>query len=590
MTSGQYYWMGAIAYSTWKWTDGSPFYKYVGYSTEPLSDGYHVDGNSASRCHLMCEEDEPFGLRGETCFCGVSDQVQMTWNQTEVRCPGNYDERCGNQDGLSVYRTGEIAFDADDKDMCVYAELKWFGKETKYYSSSCDTSRSAACKNGTVLNELRSSTDSGNKCSKSVCVHHTPNQWDEANRTCNLVTVTSTNKKDLHNAMEYTYRLDEEKYTYWIGLRRGYVKKWLNGSDVLDSVHPYTADKLCLSTTGTSLFRWEDCSKKTLPTICESASPKMTRSTTSSVLHTTLQSIDTGTSTTMTTTTTTTMSVLTSQASRVVIQQTTEPFSDKHDQGNNNMGLYYGLSVLGVVSVAVVITLLLVLYKQKRCCFASAPVDPKVNSLPLVSMDNNLYLCTMDVQTEQGAVLEPSATANGNCVDDEYDLLGQNKRGCANEETGNAAAGKPVSHHDGRGAYDRVLKGQNIQDETYDHGRENGTVRKGDDVYDHAGDKCTVRKGDDVYDHAGDNGTVRKGDDVYDHAGAKGTVRKGDDVYDHADHGTVSNGDDVYDHAGAKDTVRKVDDVYDHADHGTVSKGDDVYDHAGEDSCYYNMR
>ncbi|XP_067681398.1 uncharacterized protein [Haliotis asinina] len=532
MIPGQYYWLGAIAYSTWKWTDGSPFYKYVGYSTQPLyeSDRHLVDGNSASRCSLKCGESDPFGLKGDTCYCDVSDQVQMTWNQTGVPCPGNYDERCGNQDGVSVYRSGEITFDQSDKGMCVYAEVITLGHQTGYYPSRCDISRSAACTNGAVLNGLDSLTDSENTCSGSVCVYHTDNSWDEVNRTCNLVTVTSRTKDYLHDAMTYKF-VSQDKYTYWIGLRRGYSKKWLNGSDYLDSaITPYTADKLCLSTTGTSLLHWEDCSSE-LPTICESASPKTTRSTTSSGLHTTLLSIHTGTSASVTTTPTT-MPVLTSQTSftRDVIQQTTEPFSDKHEQSSNNIGLYYGLSVLGVVVVAVVITLLLVMYRQKRCCFTSVPVEPKANSLPMLSMDNDLYLST-DGQGEQGTVPEPSATANRNYSDDEYDLLDQNNRGCANEETADAVLsypkdseltlgyGKPMSHHGGRGAYDHVMKGQNIQDETNDHAGDNGTVPKGDDTYDHAGDNVTVCKGDDTYDHAGDNVTVRKGNDTYDHAG-----------------------------------------------------------------------
>ncbi|XP_048259793.1 uncharacterized protein LOC124125488 isoform X2 [Haliotis rufescens] len=534
---------------------------------------------------------------GETCYCDFSHQMQEKHNKTEVRCPGHYDEGCGNQNGVSVYKSGvKVKITPGDGDACVYAEITTlpYGN-IAYYSSSCNHLRSAACQNGTV-NAFYRSTDSHDRCIGGICVLHTLKTWGDAGRMCNLVKVTSVNEGDLKGAMVHSF-LSKDKYTYWIGLRRVYVKKWLNGSDVLCSATGQPVNQGCLATTGTSLFRWEDCSSK-LPTICESVHPESTTSasTTSSGPHTSLKSIDTGTSTP------TTMSALTSQTAftRAAVKQPEEPLSSENDQSYINIGLYCGLSVLGVVIGAIVLTLLLVMYKQKKGCFSSTSHARRSNSLRLVAMDNDLYLSTMHVQNGQG----PS-TANRNCDDDEYDLLGQNKHGCSNgdelcrktgegntvsSDPGGAAHynrlghSDPASHHDERGAYDHVLKNQTIRDETYDHAGDNGAVRRGDDVYDHAGDNGAVRRGDDVCDHAGDKGAVCRGDDVYDHTGDKGALRRGDDVYDHAgDKGAVRRGDDVYDHAEDKGAVCRGDDVYDHAgDKGAVCRGDEVYDHAGD--------
>ncbi|XP_067681642.1 uncharacterized protein [Haliotis asinina] len=150
---GKTYWIGAMEYSTWTWTsDNSPLYEHTGYIQFPPSGKpTEIQGNAAFLCHLRCGKTYTrVGLSGKSCYCLVDKGYHTNIGKTvtEVRCPGNYDEWCGDGKGVSVYEIVDIDITQAPDGQCVYAKKN--KKGSNLYSSSfhndgnCSTQRSLA--------------------------------------------------------------------------------------------------------------------------------------------------------------------------------------------------------------------------------------------------------------------------------------------------------------------------------------------------------------------------------------------------------------------------------------------------------------
>ncbi|XP_046578255.1 uncharacterized protein LOC124285985 [Haliotis rubra] len=265
----EYYWVGAVKNSKWIWTsDASPLYTYVGYKPTPSMKKTHIHGNSAFQCHLECDDDSVVGLRGEECYC-LSAAVQATsTNTSQIRCSGNFDQSCGNEDGMSLYAIvldrAEIFLKEDGE--CGYAEKEWRGSISLHFDQNCDRERSLACPE-----PLQDST----RCRGTVCVNNDEMTWDEANRTHPLLKVNNTNRLDLHNAMG-------RWWSYWIGLRRKYFCKWINGQDVSTDYDGSDLSEACLTvrklgdqSSPLVRFTWLPCDEEML-SLCESVKPGTT--------------------------------------------------------------------------------------------------------------------------------------------------------------------------------------------------------------------------------------------------------------------------------------------------------------------------
>ncbi|XP_071080193.1 uncharacterized protein [Haliotis cracherodii] len=139
----RHYWLGAMRYSTWKWTeDGTPLYTHIGYTSLPQEEGTSIPDNSVFSCHLCCDEKGAFGLSRDMCYCLRENFEANYISIQEMPCPGNLDEVCGDANGMSVYKL-EFAFEPKKDRLCGYAKrengislfskkIKDCGMDTKY--------------------------------------------------------------------------------------------------------------------------------------------------------------------------------------------------------------------------------------------------------------------------------------------------------------------------------------------------------------------------------------------------------------------------------------------------------------------------
>ncbi|XP_046327813.2 uncharacterized protein LOC124111941 [Haliotis rufescens] len=259
------YWVGAVKNSKWIWTsDSSPLYTYVGYKPTPDMEKTLIHGNSAFQCHLQCDDDNTVGLRGEECYCLTTAVATPTTNTSQIRCAGNFDQWCGNEDGISLYQivldNTDIVLHADGE--CVYAKKEWRRRISLHLDENCDSERSLACE---------APLQDKSRCRRTVCVKHDDKTWDQSNRTQPLLKVNDANRGHLYDAMDRRHR-------YWIGLRRMYFWKLINGLDVsstLDDDSGLLEACLTVRKVGDELspsvsFAWSPCEEKLQP-LCESA-------------------------------------------------------------------------------------------------------------------------------------------------------------------------------------------------------------------------------------------------------------------------------------------------------------------------------
>ncbi|XP_048259798.1 uncharacterized protein LOC124125500 [Haliotis rufescens] len=265
------YWVGGFQYSSLVWTeDRARYYTRVGYmSPSEAKDVVTVtkENNSVFTCHLACGDTFGlFGLKGDSCYClgPLSKQLSLDivkkTRATEIRCPGDYNELCGDDTTITVYKRGTPSVTVSLSGRCGYVE-KGRGERRDYQSfyldGNCETKRFSACKKPTDAAGL-------SDCSGNVCVDNVNKTWQEERGDCRLVKVTDSNTKNLRTAMKYS--------SYWIGLRRFTEWRWINGITVDRKFSGEDFARQCLAArrNGVTLFLdWRNCYER-YPAVCQS--------------------------------------------------------------------------------------------------------------------------------------------------------------------------------------------------------------------------------------------------------------------------------------------------------------------------------
>ncbi|XP_048259796.1 uncharacterized protein LOC124111981 isoform X2 [Haliotis rufescens] len=373
MNWGTYYWIGAVKYPTWIWTaDQSNLYTYVGYLPLPtFRQNSTLEGNSALTCHQYCGKSI-LGLRGNDCYCLGNFVHGIPSFHFGVRCPGNYDEYCGDEDGISVYKQESIRAIPSFDSKCGFISVSktWPNINnpysythgnllpTTYYhtvslESNCYTTRRSACEKNITRHIVENRWTW--TCRGNVCLSHAHRTFYASNQKCDLVKVTHGNIEHLTQAI---VELSGYRETYWIGLQRISVKKWNNGSDMLLTADDYfgvgAVLPTCLAVWKTYYnsvqFHWLECQSKHL-SICEKVKVRTTKPPTRMSTHSTNSP--------------TPPHIDPLSTSDVVHPSSTHRTTTKKSKLE---GIYVGCSIAAAV-ICVSLILLLVSYRQRRLCF-----------------------------------------------------------------------------------------------------------------------------------------------------------------------------------------------------------------------------
>ncbi|XP_071080356.1 uncharacterized protein [Haliotis cracherodii] len=416
-----YYWIGAVKYPVWIWTaDQSNLYTYEGYlPLTTLRPNSSLEGNSAVTCHQFCSRETRLGLRGSDCYClgNLLNGVQS--GHSGVRCPGNYDEYCGDEHGISVYKQENSVIPSSDS-KCGFISVSktrpdisnpysYTSGRTTYYpilalDDKCDTTRGSACEKN-ITRHIDGTRGTWTwtfgwtwtwtwTCSGNVCIRNTYSTFNESNQKCDLVKVTLRDIEYLSQAM-VTLFSTRNTHTYWIGLKRNSVKKWNNGSDMLLTADDYfDVDAVlpkCLAVSKTYSnrvrFYWIKCQNK-LQSICEKVKVRTTKPPTRMSTHST--------------NTPTQLHIEPLSTSDVVHPSSTHRTTTKKSKlegaadserhsSNGNVGIYVGCSIAAVV-IGVSLFLLLISYRQRRLCFNDKRSVPTSHNVHFnAAVDNATY-------------------------------------------------------------------------------------------------------------------------------------------------------------------------------------------------------
>ncbi|XP_071080755.1 uncharacterized protein [Haliotis cracherodii] len=245
------YWVGGFQYTTLIWTvDNTRYYRRLGYMSDVY--GGHVtpstiEDNSAFMCNMRCGTNHGlFGLKGQSCYCFGDRSEQLIRRSyiandithTEIRCPGDYTELCGENRRISVY-TG-VGHMTNISRNGIYGYATKYHRNTRKTTFHLDDDRNRkrfyAYKKPTEVTR----DGSGLRCRGDVCVSNTTESWAAADQQNHrLLKVTDSNKEHFWSAMHYQ--------TYWIGLRRYSEYRWINGNKLARNVSRYYSDKQCLA-------------------------------------------------------------------------------------------------------------------------------------------------------------------------------------------------------------------------------------------------------------------------------------------------------------------------------------------------------
>ncbi|XP_067681063.1 uncharacterized protein [Haliotis asinina] len=268
------YWVGGFQYSSLIWTDdNTTYYTRVGYIF-PDEAAYvtptTIDNNSAFNCHLTCGNScGLFGLKGYHCYClGILSQklkldIVNTTRATEIRCPGDYNDLCGDDKTVTVYGRDKTNVEISPSGRCGYVEKSRSTNNNKgfltfHLTEDCERKkRFSACKKTTGFQF--------SDCSGTVCVAKGISTWEEARGDCRLVKVTDANRKNLLKVIKFA--------SHWIGLRRVAEWRWINGIPVELKFAREDISRQCLAARregDTLSLDWYNCSEK-YPAVCQSA-------------------------------------------------------------------------------------------------------------------------------------------------------------------------------------------------------------------------------------------------------------------------------------------------------------------------------
>ncbi|XP_067650917.1 uncharacterized protein [Haliotis asinina] len=253
-----YYWIGAMSYRAWQWTvDRSPLFTYAGFLpvlNETVEMNRTFLDNSVWKCHLHCSPSNSVGMKGTMCYC-LGEGYQTTNTRTpEDTCPGNLEERCGNIQGMSVYKLENMTFYQEENTDCAYMRDTDCSIHADTLNNCKTASKCYAC---FALSGATTDINCGSMKS-----------WCAANKACHLVKLNESALSSLLGSRD-------TNTTFWIGLYRYLERRWING----DRTFSYdghrgalSSDTWCLSVykqrgQGMRLY-WRPCSEKR-PFICE---------------------------------------------------------------------------------------------------------------------------------------------------------------------------------------------------------------------------------------------------------------------------------------------------------------------------------
>ncbi|XP_071080190.1 uncharacterized protein [Haliotis cracherodii] len=440
----RHYWLGAMRYSTWKWTeDGTPLYTHIGYTSLPQEEGTSIPDNSVFSCHLCCDEKGAFGLSRDMCYCLRENFEANYISIQEMPCPGNLDEVCGDANGMSVYKL-EFAFEPKKDRLCGYAKrengISLFSKKIK----DCGMDTKYACY---ANSKYWNSTDG---CSGGVCVGHVKNTWLQAYHTRKLVKLNSSIENNLMNRME-------SDVTCWIGLLNHLTRQWINAKP-RTSPKPYPSSSPSTTTKTTAVFETEASSRASTPD----------GSTTGRNAYTNTPSPVAG---------------------------HTETHSRSTASHNTKTGMFVGLGLGCVVLILAAIIVVLLVMRQNKLCFKRKDRDQPVHfntvtrnatydQLDVPAQTDNLYTAIVPSDTTGDKPVSPTvpmATVQPRVQTENTSRVNNDDEGDYNVITHQGMAPREV-------------------DDSYSHiGRTNKVFEE--DAYDVASTKQAEDRRDDTYNH-----------------------------------------------------------------------------------------
>ncbi|XP_071080160.1 uncharacterized protein [Haliotis cracherodii] len=270
LNNNTFYWVGAMRYSTWIWTDDTPLYSYVGY-TKPGSNPKYLLDNSVYECHLACRnKDRTFGLSGNKCYCHNETHAATAPTAVGMQCPGNLDEMCGDEDVMSVYTlgAGNFRFTPTQHGACAYAMVNDpISVYLNHYRNCLTQKRIIPC----YENISQESNCNGGVC---VSIQDIQQSWVQAYDKCPIVKLDNSTtwylKKHIHSGDRI-----------WIGLAFKVSRKWINGKDAngYEDYYPFINSPiqmcLALKNDGARKLYWVPCSLH-LSSICEAPTSSTT--------------------------------------------------------------------------------------------------------------------------------------------------------------------------------------------------------------------------------------------------------------------------------------------------------------------------
>ncbi|XP_046578249.1 uncharacterized protein LOC124285982 [Haliotis rubra] len=232
-----------------------------------------IDDNSPFMCNVRCGNNSGlFGLKGRSCYC-LGDGSKLrgltveNMTHTEIRCPGDYNELCGDDKRISVYAGDMTSISSSGTCGYVRKISDSHVKSQLHLDDDCTKKRFYAYKEQTGETSMGSRL----RCRGGVCVSNTTESWTDAVwKTRGLLKVTDANRESLYSAMHYR--------DYWIGLRRRQEYKWINGNSVARNMSRHYLDKRCLAVRRDDSHvhvAWYPCSD-TYRAVCQSIKPDKT--------------------------------------------------------------------------------------------------------------------------------------------------------------------------------------------------------------------------------------------------------------------------------------------------------------------------
>ncbi|XP_041379370.1 uncharacterized protein LOC121392031, partial [Gigantopelta aegis] len=237
MKAWKKYWVGALeVYTPWKWTeDKSSIFLAIGsLNVSGYEDTLNIiNANDPYLCHKLCSNGN-VGLQGRYCYCLRHKITPSVTHSGNIRCPGSFDQYCGDENSMTVYDVDapqNLTFDHHNQPTCGYLYTETDDNDYIYkltFTRNCENKFYYACP--------KTALDSNNReCDHNVCISTNKATWRHAMNTCKnkLFKLTTDVMKHLQTVISNSNGWNWWSNTklYWIGLTRNRKCKWINGTD-----------------------------------------------------------------------------------------------------------------------------------------------------------------------------------------------------------------------------------------------------------------------------------------------------------------------------------------------------------------------